>query len=843
MKHCRLSQSMRSLGGILPAWLLYCFFTIGLQAQNSNIRLDSSSLLRKNIEAVRITNPPKIDGILNEPFWKSLPVAGQFVEYTPRNGTHPTFPTEIRFAYDDMALYISAIMFDPSPDSIRRELGRRDEIEQLATDYISFDILPYNDQLNMYEFKLSPQNIQGDCKYSAVGQDYNWDAVWESATRVNDSGWIAEVKIPYSALRFPEVETQVWGINMWRNLYRYQEYSTWSFVDNTTNEIFRFYGTVTGMRNVDAPLRLSFSPYITGYIEKDPTIKNWSYYARGGLDLKLGLNDSYTLDMMLIPDFGQVQSDDQILNLSPFEVRYDEKRQFFSEGTEMFNKCGIFYTRRVGSAPRNFYAPNDSAGNNEIVSKNPEETRIINATKVSGRNVKGLGIGLFNGMTTNTWGILEDTITGNTRRIMTQPFTNYNVLVFDQNLKNNSYVTLINTNYWIPDNSFNANVTGTEVKLCNKKNTFSFLGRLNVSQKYQLHNKPDFGHQYFLSISKPSGKFQYTVSREETGNTYDPNDMGFLLYNNEAFNHLELSYNIFEPVGKILTSFNSFTTDYATLYKPNLFKTLQFQITNSTKFVNQWVNTTALYIQPLGFNDYYEPRIWGWVYKTPLNYGLFWQLGTDIRKMFRYQQTLQIGNYPGNKNFTVSFGIAPRLRINDRLSITLSINYEKDLNNNGWVSTVDDSTGNPTIYFGRRDIQTFNNILSARYIFNNKASLTFRARHYWSQADYLQYYTLNTDGDLDNTSYSENANINFNAFTVDLQFIWYFAPGSELSFVWKNLILTQGDQINYNYFDNFSKTISSQQTNSFSIRVLYYLDYLLLKKAFSKKIKSDETAI
>jgi hypothetical protein len=125
---------MRSLGGILPAWLLYCFFTIGLQAQNSNIRLDSSSLLRKNIEAVRITNPPKIDGILNEPFWKSLPVAGQFVEYTPRNGTHPTFPTEIRFAYDDMALYISAIMFDPSPDSIRRELGRRDEIEQLATD-------------------------------------------------------------------------------------------------------------------------------------------------------------------------------------------------------------------------------------------------------------------------------------------------------------------------------------------------------------------------------------------------------------------------------------------------------------------------------------------------------------------------------------------------------------------------------------------------------------------------------------------------------------------------------------------------------------------------------------
>jgi hypothetical protein len=840
MKRLHLHHFLRLPVGIcLGICFLCCFLQTILKAQTSNVRLDSSMLARKNIEAVRIAKPPKIDGNLNEPFWKTLPVAGQFVEYTPRNGTTPTFQTEIRFAYDDMALYISAIMFDSSPDSIRKELGRRDQIEQLATDYISFDILPYNDQLNMYEFKVSPQNMQGDCKYSAVGQDYNWDAVWESATRINDSGWIAEVKIPYSALRFPEVENQVWGINMWRNLYRYQEYSTWSFVDNATNEVFRYYGTITGMRNVDAPLRLSFSPYITGYIEKDPAIKNWSYYARGGLDLKLGLNDSYTLDMMLIPDFGQVQSDDQILNLSPFEVRYDEKRQFFSEGTEMFNKCGIFYTRRVGSAPRNYYAPYDSAGSNEIITKNPEETRIINATKISGRNAKGLGIGFFNGMTTNTWGILEDTISGNSRQIMTQPFTNYNVLVFDQNLKNNSYVTLINTNYWIPDNSFAADVTGTELKLCNKKNTFSFLGRLNVSQKYQVHSKPDFGHQYVLSISKPSGKFQYTLTREETGDTYDPNDMGFLLYNNETLNHLELSYSIREPVGKILSSFNSFTTDYSTLYKPNRFKTLQFQITNSTKFVNQWVNTMTLYVQPLGFNDYYEPRIWGWVYKTTLNYGLSWQPGTDPRKMFRYQHTLEIRNNPGNDNFTCFFGIAPRLRISDRLSVTLSIDYEKDMNNYGWVDTVWATTGIPTIYFGRRDIQTINNILSARYIFNNKASLTIRARHYWSQAEYFQYYTLNSEGCLNNSTYNENANINFNAFTVDLQFIWYFAPGSELSIVWKNQIISQGDQINYNYFDDFSKTINTPQTNSFSIRVLYYLDYLLLKKAFSKKPKSD----
>ena len=151
--------------------------------------------------------------------------------------------------------------------------------------------------------------------------------------------------------------------------------------------------------------------------------------------------------MMLIPDFGQVQSDDQVLNLTPFEIRYDEKRQFFTEATELFNKCDIFYTRRVGSTPKNYNAPYDSLRQNEKVIKNPDQTRIINATKISGRNAKGLGIGFFNGMTTNTWASLQDTVTGKSRRIMTQPFTNYNVLVVDQNLKNNSYVTLINTNY------------------------------------------------------------------------------------------------------------------------------------------------------------------------------------------------------------------------------------------------------------------------------------------------------------------------------------------------------------------------------------------------------------
>ncbi len=807
-------------------------FTCG---QNQALRLDSMQLAKKTIEAVRISIPPKIDGHPDEAIWKTAPVAGDFVEYSPRNGTLPPLRTEIRFAYDDMALYILAVMYDPRPDSICKELGRRDQVESLNTDYISFDILPYNDGLNMYEFKVSPANLQNDCKYSAIGTDITWDAVWENATQITDSAWITEVKIPYSALRFPKIENQVWGINMWRNIHRYHEYSTWSWVDNKSQDIFRYYGTLTGIRQITPPVRLSFSPYISGYLEKSPENKNWSWFLRGGLDLRYGINESYTLDMMLIPDFGQVQSDDQVLNLTPFEIRYDEKRQFFTEATELFNKCDIFYTRRVGSTPKNYNAPYDSLRQNEKVIKNPDQTRIINATKISGRNAKGLGIGFFNGMTTNTWASLQDTVTGISRRIMTQPFTNYNVLVVDQNLKNNSYVTLINTNYVTPENRYSANVTGAETSIKNRKSTFQVFGRFNLSQKYTTGNSPEFGHQYTVALSKPSGKFQYQVLRQETGNTYDPNDMGFLLYNNETYNRITLSWYDFDPKGKIINSQTDFQTIYATLYKPYNFKTLEFSMNNSITFVKYWINALYASIQPLGYHDYYEPRVWGRVYTVPLNYSGEWRLASNDRKTFRYHHNFGFMNSPANNNFKVYIGFTPRVRFSDRFSVTLDMQFEKDLNSRGWVTTRYDSLMNPSIIFGRRDITTISNILNARYIFSTKTSLSLRARHYWSQARYLSFYTLDGDGSLKPATFIQDQNINFNAFTIDLQFVWYFAPGSEMSIVWKNAINTLDDQLIHSYFTDLRHTLNTPQDNSFSVKVLYYIDYHYIKKAFSKK--------
>ncbi len=817
--------------------LLFLFTSVitEVKAQSSFQRLDSTALSIKSIQAIRITTPPKIDAVMNEPLWQNVPVAGNFVEYTPRNGSRPPFATEIRFAYDDVALYIFATMYDPYPDSICREMGRRDQIEELYTDYISFDILPYNDGLNMYEFKVSPAGLQNDCKYSAVGQDVTWDAVWESAASVNSDSWTTELKIPWSALRFAKTDKQVWGINMWRNLKRTQEWSTWSYVDNKTKDIFKYYGTLTGIENVNPPLRLSFSPYVTGYTEKNPVSNKWQYSLRGGMDLRYGINEAYTLDMMLIPDFGQVQSDDIILNLTPFEVRYNEKRQFFTEATELFEKCEIFYSRRVGGFPRNYYAAYDSVTDREKVISNPDQSDIINATKISGRNAKGLGVGFFNAMTSNTYAVLQNEENHSTRNILTQPFTNYNVSVIDQNLKNNSYITLINTNYWQPSTNYAANVSGVESKLQNNKSTFSFLGRFNVSQKYYSGDSSGFGHQYLASISKSTGKFQYQLLRQETGATYDPNEMGFLLRNNEAINKLSLTHKIFDPVWKIRNSQTRFLAEYSTLVKPYRYTDLEFNLSNSTAFQNYWNNHIELTLRPLGTHDHYESRTWGMDYKRPFNYEVIWDVVSDSRKKFRYENTIGFVNSPENNNFIYFIEATPRMRFTDRFMISFSLHYDKNLSDYGWVETEYDQQGDMTTWFGKRDITTVSNILNVRFIFNTKMSLTFRTRHYWSKADYFEYYTLQNEGSLSPAEYEKNPDINFNALTADLNFGWYFAPGSELNMMWKNSIYSVNDELVKNYFPDLGNTISSPQTNGFSIRFLYYIDYLYVKKWVSGK--------
>ncbi|HRW22750.1 MAG TPA: DUF5916 domain-containing protein, partial [Bacteroidales bacterium] len=310
---------------------LYIFlicFSIGLFAQN------------KELPASFVNNKIKIDGVLDELEWQTSYTDTEFVTYSPSVNQKPRFETDVKVLYDNNNLYIGVIMYDTYPDSICAELTVRDN-DDGNTDMFVVTLNPNNDGQNAYEFKVTAANVQTDIRLSSGNSDYAWNAVWESAVSITDEAWIVELKIPYSAIRFPSLPLQEWSVNFWRNDRRIREISTWNFVDKSKGSKTEQMGIITGLENIKPPLRLSFSPYVAGYLNHYSENDKASYSFNGGLDMKLGLSASYTLDMTLVPDFGQEKSDYETLNLTPYETYYEENRQFFTEGTELFNKCGL----------------------------------------------------------------------------------------------------------------------------------------------------------------------------------------------------------------------------------------------------------------------------------------------------------------------------------------------------------------------------------------------------------------------------------------------------------------------------------------------------------------------
>ncbi len=788
----------------------------------ANASAQEEKPIKKQINAVKISTPPRIDGILDDKIWEGIPTATDFVQFDPINGAKPSQKTKVKLAYDNSAIYISAFMYDTSPDSICKGLSQRDNINN--ADWFLIYIDPYDDAITSYGFLVTASGVQVDIKATTEGEDGNWDAVWESSVRINDKGWVAELKIPYSALRIPKKDIQTWGLNMMRYTNRNKEKISWNFIDKKTSGFTNQQGELLGIKNIEPPLRLSFTPYLSSYVEKQPDNDNASYFIKGGLDLKYGINESFTLDLMLIPDFGQVQSDDQILNLGPFETYFSEKRPFFTEGTELYEKAEIFYSKRIGSTPEKYY--NIELNDNEEITDNPSETQLINSTKITGKTKKGLNVGFLNTMTTNTFATVKNTITGNKRKVMTQPFTNYNLVVLDQSLKNNSYFSIINTNVSRFEDNYTANVTGTDFTLKNKKNTYAIIAKGAVSQINTDTSNNNLGAYYDVDFSKISGNFRATYTQRLETDKYDPNDMGFLQNNNEIMNRIILRYNIYNPFWKMLNLYNYFSMSHSTLYSPRKYTSLHLSYNLNTTFKNYMSLGFNMNVSPIERHDYFEARIPNRLFILPSSENINFWCSSDYRKKIAFD--LYSGSYKtssDDKEFGYWIGISPRFRPNDKLLLNWDINYDFTNNDKGYVYD-----SNDTIYFGRRDMQTITNTLNLSYIFNNKQSLKFRLRHYWSKVTYDKFYELQEDGRLQNSSYSENNDINYNAFNIDLVYTWNFAPGSELSVVWKNSIYNNEQIIRKNYFDNLDNTISSPQTNSFSFKILYYLDYQYLKK-------------
>lgn len=800
-------------GIVLAAGLLLGSFIVSAQVVGDELLLG----------AVRISTPPDIDGLPDDEVWKSAKPGKNFVQQVPNPGQPCTQKSEIYVLYDNVAIYVGAKLFDDHPDSIMTQLTQRDE--EGAADHFGVLFDTYNDDINAFGFFVSASGVQLDARYSAYGYDFEWNAVWQSAVELTDYGWAVELKIPYSALRIPQSETQSWGINFERGIRRNRQMAHWATIYPQIDGFVNQFGRLTGLSDIDPPVRLSVTPYVSGYLEHysgTPAGQNpYSTSLNGGLDLKYGINDAFTLDLTLIPDFGQVQSDNLVLNLSPFEIQFNEFRQFFKEGTELFSKGDLFYTRRIGGEPllRNSISAKLNAGDSIVT--NPLATQLINAAKMSGRTQKGTGIGIFNAVSAKSFAGVESS-QGIKRQEMTSPLTNYNVFVVDQNLRNNSYATLINTNVIRQGDFYDANVTATEFWFAGKEQRYSFNGGGALSQLYYT-DSTDLGHSYNLEFAKIRGNFRYALGHDAKSDRFDPNDLGLLFRNNERSTYGAIFYNRFKPFGSFLKFFSDASLSYRQRYAPSVFTDLVLDGGAGTalrNFLHFGMNFEWYLVPSL---DYFEPRVNGRYFEIPSRLQINWWVSSNYANRFAYDVRIMQRDFMHSYRAARSLYLSPRYRVSDKLSFIYEWSLTKQFANQGFVNF-----DNQDIIMGERDIRTIENILRTQYTFTNTMNLTFRLRHYWSVADYLDYYALSDDGKLLTSNYAGAHDVNFNAFNIDMVYTWVFAPGSEIRAVWKNSILTSDPDTSPLYIDNLDGTLSSPQLNSFSLKILYFIDYLSL---------------
>ncbi|MBT4945590.1 MAG: carbohydrate binding family 9 domain-containing protein, partial [Candidatus Marinimicrobia bacterium] len=734
---------------------------------------------KRAVSTHKIDTVPVIDGRIDEAVWETVQSAIDFYRFMPESGGHAPLKTEVKFLYDDIALYVAATMYDPDPAEIPRQLGKRDDDDVLA-DWLGIWLNPFNDGANELGFMVTAAGVQVDQKFSPEGNDASWNPVWSSNVSFHSEGWSVEMAIPFSQIRFPAKDTQTWGLNVGRYRATTREIYSWIDLDKTSDNFAQQAGILHGIANIETPLRLSFTPYASASIEHypfdEPGKSNISTSYRGGMDLKYGINESFTLDMTLIPDFGQVQSDNAVLNLSPFEVRFDEHRPFFTEGTQLLHKAGLFYSRRVGSRPVRYWQVEDEEMliGGETVTSNPDETQLINATKVTGQTVNGIGIGFFNAITAPVHATIGDSL-GNEREYLTNPASNYNLIVVSKNLKNGSDFSIINTNvqrFSGDDTSRDfrdANVIGFETRMVSSdsKWVFEASGAFN---KVTFRDSSSTGYKYHVDVAERQGIFQYGTGVAVESKSYDPNDMGFLRQPNELFQFAWVSFRTIDPVWIVNNASLVINEHYSWLYHPRLYSQAEIQANYDVTFKNYMSTGGGTTWRPKYSRDHYEPRVEGRYLHNPKFAHAHQWFSTNRNKPFSASVWLGRSTTTTRGTWWHGGGFSPSWRVNNQFQI--SYDLDMDILENDYGFAEFDDQDNPV--FGRRNHSTITNSLNSQFIFSRNLESDLRMRYYRSSVEYLDFYDLQDDGNVVARDYSADLSTVFNAFTIDAVMTWRF---------------------------------------------------------------------
>lgn len=769
--------------------------------------------------AIRTAEKPKVDGKPFEKTWETANIGSDFRILRPENGLseNETQRSVIKILYDDNALYIAAYLYDSDSDKISAQFSKRDETNVQA-DIFSFWINTYNNQIEQTRFYISAAGSVADSRAINGDEDFSYNVIFDAKTSKDENGWYVEMEIPYQALRFPKSDIQNWSFNALRRVNRLNQTFTFNYINIEQGNEAQYDALLLGIKNIKPPIRLSLFPYTSIQHKQFENQSETQYNI--GLDFKLGLSDAFTLDATLIPDFGQVAFDDVELNLSPFEQVFEEQRPFFTEGTELFSKGNIFFSRRIGQTPSRFNEVGGTLLQNEIIKDNPLQSQLINAFKLSGRTNEKLGVGFLNAVTKETYATIVDTINDVTRQYKTNPLTNYNLIVLDKQYGANSSFYFSNANTIRFGDFTDANVSAIGINHFDKANKFNYSGGFNLSNRF-INSQTESGYSFRNRWQKVEGKWRYGKSYNYISKTYNPNDLGLQFQNNINSTFIFGSYNQFKPKGW----FNNYSINYNVFHSrtnsPNTHNFTQLNINPNFQTKNLWQGGGFITAFTREF-DFFESRIalQPILYQPKLICGLY--LSTDIRKRFSAFININAENRFNDPESRIDIRLRPSLRITEKFFFQYQLFLQRRDNRLSFVAVANNES-----IFSLRNTETIENTIEAVYNFDQNKALNLRLRNFWSSANFSdKYKVLDSNGITAEYTVSNNfnPNVDFNVWNLDCSFEWQFAPASSLIVLYRNTLSIFKNAGEIGYFDSTSQLFQNPLEHTLSLRLVYFLD-------------------
>ncbi|MBL7857377.1 MAG: carbohydrate binding family 9 domain-containing protein [Cyclobacteriaceae bacterium] len=749
----------------------------GIQAQNDSLK----SYTTKQVSGT----PPIIDGILDDPAWEEVPWSTeQFRQLAPDAGKPASVQTQFKILYDAKNLYVAFLNLDPEPNKIVSRMSRRDGFEG---DLVEINIDSYYDRRSAFSFTASVSGVKGDEYISNNGNDWdrNWDPIWYLKTSIVKEGWVAEMRIPLSQLRFADKPEHVWGLQIMRLYFRNQERSNWQYIPPDAGGWVHLFGDLKGIQGIKPQKQLEIQPYVVAKTEQyqkeegNPFLTGKSSSLDAGLDAKIGITSDITLDLTVNPDFGQVEADPSQVNLSAFELFFQERRPFFIEGNNTlnfpitdFNPNNLFYSRRVGRQPQG-YVDTDPLGDDGVSEyvNSKTNTTILGAAKLTGKNKHGFSWGILESVTASEKATIDSL--GIRRKQEIEPLTNYFTARAQQDINKGN--TLIggmitattrniqspaldwlhkkaysggidvmhhwkNRTYYVSLKTLVSHVKGSEASITETQLASEryFQRPDNDHARVDTTRKSLTGTGGTLVLGKKSGKLVYDIGYSWLSPELELNDIGFLMQTDLMTQWVWAQYRILNPIG--------------------IFRWMRFNAVQYTEWDFDWRNLSTGYNANarFQFKNFWVTGMGGEYgthnvsnadlrggpalhYPGSINYWFF--IATDSRKKLMLEINPQwqwgLNHYQKRASVEVELTYRPT----NALSLSVSPSLTKSVNEMQYVSTAS-YNGQSRYIVGEIDQSIFRVSMRATYMVTPNLSIQYWGQPFGSSGIYSEFKNI-----------------------------------------------------------------------------------------------------